>query len=78
MESSGSKQVADLLDEVDRLREEVEGLNAALDIHYRCLERARQMWQAAHPEADYWPDGAKAWSWVMDRLAKLERMAEAA
>ena len=38
----------------------------------RCLDRALKLWQAAHPEAHFWPDGAKNLAWVFDRLSIIE------
>jgi len=38
-----------------------------------CLTRARKLWQAAHPEADYWPDGVKNIMWLLERLQAVEQ-----
>lgn len=37
-----------------------------------CLDRALKLWQAAHPGADFWPDGAENLAWVFDKLSALE------
>lgn len=39
----------------------------------RCLDRALKLWQAEHPEAEFWPDGAKNLAWVFNRLSQLEK-----
>ncbi len=51
---------------VERERDEAEG---SLKLERDCMERARKRWQKAHPDANYWPDGAKNIQWLLDKLA---------
>lgn len=39
----------------------------------RCLDRALKLWQAEHPEADFWPDAAGNLAWVFDHLSVVEQ-----
>jgi hypothetical protein len=47
-------------------------LRASNDLHSRMMERARKLWQAAHPEqADRWPDGSKNVVWLVEEIDRL-------
>jgi len=37
-----------------------------------------EVWQKAHPEAHYWPDLGDDFEWMMERMAKLEAVADEA
>lgn len=37
-----------------------------------CLHRANLLWQEQHPEADFWPDGAKNLAWLMEQYTALQ------
>jgi hypothetical protein len=53
-------------------------LSASTDLHSRMMERARKLWQEAHPDkADWWIDGAKNVVWMVEENARLRmRVAE--
>lgn len=64
---------AELEAQIRDLRREVAELEASADLHSRMLERARQLWNEAHPGSeDRWPDGAKNVAWLVERIADLE------
>ena len=42
------------------------------DLFADCLQRAKDRWVAAHPEKDYWPDGADNIVWLLEKLARSD------
>jgi hypothetical protein len=60
-------------------RGECLALRASADLHIHMMERARVLWQAAHPDqSDRWPDGAKNVAWLVDEIERWRSNAMAA
>jgi hypothetical protein len=50
-------------------------LRASNDLHSRMMERARKLWQEAHPDrADQWPDGAANVAWLVGEIERLRTL----
>jgi len=54
----------------DKLEEE-KARNALFEM---CLERGLKLWQAEHPEADYWIDGSQNIKWLLEKIYLLEKL----
>ena len=59
---------------IDELIDELAAEKQRTSMFEDCLERARKLWQAAHPLAQFWPDGAENLAWVFDKLSSLEKV----
>lgn len=61
----------ELADTVDAIRGENEEWEKRFALYTAAMERGRKMWQAAHPEADYWPDAGDNWAWLAGEVTRL-------
>ena len=56
------------------LQDRVEELETSADLHSRMMDRARKLYQAAHPGTeDRWPDGAVNVAWLVEHLGAVTR-----
>ena len=46
-------------------------LEATLNVHYKCLDRALQLYLARHPDSISWPDGAQS---IVDMVERYEEL----
>jgi len=53
--------------QADRIAE----LEATLNVHYKCLDRALQLYLARHPDSISWPDGAQS---IVDMVERYEEL----
>jgi hypothetical protein len=60
--------------DIGRLRADLTDTKARNEIFEGCLHRALKLWQARHPDAEFWPDGAVNLAWVFDRLSEAEKV----
>ena len=59
------------------LQDRVEELETSADLHSRMMDRARALYQAAHPGTeDRWPDGAVNVAWLVEHLEAVTRERE--
>lgn len=58
-----------LLDDVDALLIEVEGIQSSCDVRRGADSRAMKLWHKAHPGNErVWPDHADLCVWLMEQL----------
>lgn len=41
-----------------------------------CLHRALKLFQNAHPECNFWPDGADNFAWLFEQVKQLDELME--
>ncbi len=65
---------------INDLKARIAELEALLDMHYRCLDRALQSYLARNPDSESWPDGARSIMEMMEehdcKLAAANRRVE--
>lgn len=65
-------EVGEFLDEIERLRCELEEHEAGFNLYWEASRRATKMWQEKTGEEGTWPDMAHLIVWLMDRLKEQE------
>ena len=65
-------EIAELKAKLKEAEAKRDDLQASAGLFGDCLRRAKDIWHAAHPEKDYWPDGAKNIVWLLEKLARSD------
>lgn len=62
---------------IERLKREVMALSFSVELHDRAAEKARALWEEAHPdEAEEWMRREDLMVWLMDRVERAEAVKE--
>ena len=65
---------ADIL--IEHLKREVKELNFSVALHDRAAEKARAIWEEAHPDAEFMPGRTELMVWLIERVEKAEAVKE--
>ena len=61
---------------IEKLKEEVKELNFSVALHDRSVEKARAIWEEAHPDAEFMPGRPELMVWLTERVEKAEAVKE--
>lgn len=61
---------------IERLKREVKELNFSVALHERSVEKARAIWEEAHPDAEFMPGMTGLMAWLTDRVERAEAVKE--
>jgi len=61
---------------IERLKREVRELNFSVALHDRSVEKARAIWEEAHPGAEFIPGWMELIVWLTDRVERAEAAKE--
>jgi len=61
---------------IERLKREVRELNFSVALHDRSVEKARAIWEEAHPDAEFMPGRPELMVWLTERVEKAEAVKE--
>ena len=61
---------------IERLKREVKELNFSVALHDRAAEKARAIWEEAHPDAEFMPGRTELMVWLMERVERAEAVKE--
>ena len=61
---------------IERLKREVKELDFSVALHDRSVEKARAIWEEAHPDAEFMPGRTELMVWLMDRVERAEAVKE--
>lgn len=70
-------QAPAMQEEIIRLRERIEALEATLELHINASERARDKWHEMGGDPNMWPDKTDNIIWLLDRLQNQQERIEA-
>ena len=61
---------------IERLKREVKELNFSVALHERSVEKARAIWEEAHPDAEFMPGRTELMVWLIERAERAEAVKE--
>lgn len=61
---------------IERLKREVRELNFSVALHDRAAEKARAIWEEAHPDAEFMPGWTELMVWLIERVERAEAVKE--
>ena len=61
---------------IERLKREVKELNFSVALHDRSVEKARAIWEEAHPDAEFMPGRTDLMVWMVEKAEKAEAVKE--
>lgn len=61
---------------IERLKREVKELDFSVALHDRSVEKARAIWEEAHPDAEFMPGRTELMVWLIERVEKAEAVKE--
>ncbi len=67
----GARGFLKSLNELENLREELQGMNASFELRWKADMRAIERWQKATGRTHVWPDHADLCVWLMEQNDRL-------
>ena len=61
---------------IERLKREIKELNFSVALHDRSVEKARAIWEEAHPDAEFMPGRTELMVWMTERVERAEAVKE--
>ena len=61
---------------IERLKREVMALSFSVELHDRAAEKARALWEEAHPDAEFMPGRTELMVWLTERVERAEAVKE--
>jgi GGDEF domain-containing protein len=61
---------------IERLKREVKELDFSVALHDRSVEKARAIWEEAHPDAEFMPCRTDLMVWLIERVERAEAVKE--
>lgn len=63
--------------EAEALRRELNYVKQENELFAKCMRRALKLWKAEHTNANYFPDGAVNFAWLLGKVEQLEEAKKA-